>query len=221
MKYLKIGFIILIILASVFVGYKGYLAYQKWQEPKIETIKTVVEVTPDITYEGLKEQVIELKEDEETNKEEIEILREALSVERKAFLNSDDTILIKTTGDDTILLYRDIEGNLQAGSDNISKIIEHRDVVILAEEELMIKETSYDLKAGAYYSFDKTYGVIVSKEIFSIKDCSLNASVLLNDFEDFKFNIGGDVGYEIKENLELGIGYSTNKDFYIKLQYEF
>ena len=220
MKIVKIVLVIIIIFILSFAGYKGYIAYQKWQEPKIETIKTVVEPLPDKTYEGLKEQVIELKKDEEVNKDEIEVLREELSIQRKAFLNSDDTILIKTTNDETLLLYRDVDGNLQAGSDNISKIIEHRDVVILPEE-ISISDKDWGIKAGGYYSFDNTYGVIISKGIFTVKDYSINASLLLSDFEDFKFAIGGDIGYEIRDSLEIGVGYNTNKEFYVKLQYQF
>ena len=221
MKIVKVILVIIIILGLAFVGYKGYLAYEKWQEPKIETIKTVVEPLPDETYTGLKEQVIELAKDEEAKKEEIEALREELSIQRQAFLASDDTILIKTTDDETLLLYRDIEGDLQAGSDNITKIIEHRDIPNLLEEELVISKSTSDIKVGGYYSFNKTYGIILSKKMINIKDISLNVSLLLSDFEDLKLNIGGDVGYQIKDNLELGVGYDTSKEFYIKLQYQF
>jgi len=220
MKYVKTILAMVIVVSIFFIGYKIYNYDKEQREPIIETIETVVVVSPERTYEGLKEEVLELKEDEEVNKEEIEVLREALSVERKAFLSSDDTILIKTISDDTILLYRDKEGTLQAGSNNITKIIEHRDVVILPKE-MSISDRDWNIKAGGFYSFDKSYGVILSKEVLSIKKYSLNASALLSDFEDFKFSIGGDVGYEIKDNLELGVGYDTNKEFYVKLQYQF
>ncbi|KKK55747.1 hypothetical protein LCGC14_3071440, partial [marine sediment metagenome] len=185
---------------------------------------TVV-VEPDHTYESLKDEVIELKKDEEANKKEIEKLRKELSAQRKAFLASDDTIYIKTVDDETILLYRDEDGTLQPASANIEKIIEHRElssvVPILAEEEIEIKGTSYNLKAGGFYSLDNTYGIIISKSIFTIWDLSLNASLLLSDFEDFKFAVGGDIAYEINDGLELGVGYSTDNQYYIKLQYQF
>jgi len=220
MKYVGIALAIVLVIGACFLGYNVYNYFEERNKPEIETIETVVEVFPERTYEGLKEDVIELKEDEEANKEEIEVLREALSVERKAFLASDDTILIKTISDDTILLYRDKEGILQAGSDNITKIIEHRDIVVLPEE-ISVRGKDWDIKVGGFYSFEKTYGIIVSKEIFSIKDYSLNVSILLDDFEAFRFNVGGDVGYEIRENLEIGVGYNTSKEIYVKLQYEF
>jgi len=79
----------------------------------------------------------------------------------------------------------------------------------------------YNLKAGGYYSLDKTYGVIISKGIFTIKDYSINASLLLSDYEDLKLAVGADIGYSAGNNFELGVGYNTNKDYYIKLQYQF
>jgi len=254
MKYLKIVLVIIIISMLSFCGYYGYNYFVKWEADRFseinmlrtnqdlflkkvtalsesitrivnDTVKTTVEVIPDKTYESLKEQVIELKKDETANKEEIEKLREELSAQRKAFLASDDTILVKTIDGETILLYRDESGILQPASEGIDKIIEHRalskDVVILPEEEIAIKKTTYDLKAGGYYSFDETYGIIISKAIFGIKPYSLNASLLLSDIEDLKFAIGGDVGYNIGDNFELGVGYNTDKDYYIKLQYNF
>jgi len=93
-----------------------------------DTLKTTIEVKPDYTYENLKEQVIELNKDKETNKEQIEALREELSAQRQAFLASNDTILIKDIDGNSLLLYRDADGSLQPASDNISKVIEHKDV---------------------------------------------------------------------------------------------
>jgi len=254
MKYIKIALAILLVLALIFGVYKGYNLYMQWDAKRYnemeilrrnqdmflrkitdlsesvtkivnDTVKTTVVVEPDHTYESLKDEVIELKQDEEANKEEIEKLREELSAQRKAFLASDDTIYIKTVDDETILLYRDEDGTLQPASANIEKIIEHRElssvVPILAEEEIEIKGTSYNLKAGGFYSLDNTYGIIISKSIFTIWDLSLNASLLLSDFEDFKFAVGGDIAYEINDGLELGVGYSTDNQYYIKLQYQF
>ncbi len=254
MKYVKLVFVILLVLALIFGAYKAYDYFKQWEADRFseinmlranqdltlkkvttlsesltrivnDVIKTTTVVKPDHTYESLKDEVLELKEDEEANKDEIEKLREQLSERRKAFLASDDTIYIKTIDDDTLLIYRDTEGTLQPASANISKIIEHRElssvVPILAEEEIAIKKTSYNLKAGGYYSFDNTYGIIISKGIFSIKDYSVNASLLLSDFEDFKFAVGGDVGYLVGDNLEIGVGYNTNKEYYVKLEYNF
>lgn len=255
MKYIKIGFIILIILGLLFVGYKGYLAYQKWEANRFseinmlrtnqdmflqkitdlsesitrivnDTVKTTVEVIPDKTYESLKGQVIELKKDEEANKEEIEKLRAELSIQRKAFLASDDTILIKTIDNDTLLLYRDSDGALQPASAQITSIIEHRglseNVPILIEEELAISKSTSDIKAGGYYNLtDKEYGLILSKEIFSIKSYNLNVS-LLSDLKDLEgINLGANLNYEVKKNLELGVGITIDKTYYMCLEYQF
>jgi hypothetical protein len=254
MKYIKIALVIIIIAILSFAGLKAYNYFKQWEADRFseinmlrtnqdlflkkvtelsetvtrivnDVIKTTTEVKPDHTYESLKDEVIELRKDEEANKDEIERLREQLSERRKAFLASDDTILIKTIDNDTLLIYRDTEGTLQPASANISKIIEHRElssvVPILAEEEIALEVTKFNLKFGAYYGLDKSYGVCISKEIFSIKSYSANASLLLSDFKDFKFAVGADVGYSVGDNLEIGVGYSTDKEYYIKLQYQF
>lgn len=254
MKYLKVILVIIIISLLSFAGYYGYNYFKQWDAKRYnemeilrrnqdmflkkvtelsetvtrivnEKIKTTTEVKPDHTYESLKDEVIELRKDEDANKEEIEKLREQLSERRKAFLASDDTILIKTIDDDTLLIYRDEDDVLQPASANIEKIIEHRElslvVPILAEEVIEIEKTSYNLKAGGFYSLDGSYGAIISKGIFTVWDLSINASLLLSDFEDFKFAVGLDGGYSVGDNLEIGVGYSTNKDYYIKLQYSF
>ncbi|GAH81553.1 unnamed protein product, partial [marine sediment metagenome] len=93
--------------------------------------------------------------------------------------------------------------------------------LIHEQKEIVNNKTSWDLKFGGYYSFDKTYGIILSKGIFDIKNYSINASLLIADIGDFKLVVGGDVGYSVRDNLELGFGYSTNKEYYIKLQYQF
>jgi len=251
---MKILGVILLIVALVLGGYFGYQYYKQWEERKFNEIEflrcnqdmlvqkitdlsvTVTKVVNDTvkvqtlpkeyaTYEGLKKEVIELKEDEESNKEEIARLKEKLSEQRQAFLSSDDTILIKTVDDETILLYRDDSGMLQPASEGIEKIIEHREmpsvIPILAEEGITNKKASLKLKAGGYYSFDSTYGVIISKGILSIKDYSFNVSLLINDFEDFSFIAGGDIGYEIRDNIELAFGYNTEKEFYGALRWSF
>jgi len=253
MKTFKIILVIIIISLLSFGGYYGYQYYKQWEERKFNeieflkrnqnmmvqkitdlsvTITKVVNDTAkvqtvtkeDATYEEIKKKVIELQKDEKANKEEIKKLREDLSIQRKAFLASDYTILISGKNDETYLLYRDESGNLQPASDNISKIIEHKDVSnvpILAEEEIVVKKASLKLKAGGYYSFDNSYGIIISKGIFTVKDYSINASLLINDFEDFRFIVGGDVGYMIRDNIELAFGYDTDKEFYGALRISF
>jgi len=253
MKIVKLILIIAIIIGIGFGGYFGYKAFKHWEANKYseisilkfnqnmflqkitdlsttltkvvnDTAKVTTNPKPDNTYESLKEQIIELNKDKNVNKDEIAKLREEVSAQRKAFLASDDTILISGKNDETYLLYRDESGNLQPASDNIEKIIEHKDVSnvpILPKEEIAIKKTSLGLKAGGYYSFDNSYGVIISKGILNIKDYSLNVSLLIHDFEDFRFVAGGDIGYEIRDNIELAFGYNTDKEFYGALRWSF
>ena len=257
MKIIKAILIIAIILALAYCGYYGYNHFKKWEANRFseinmlkanqdmflkkvtdlsesitrivnDTIKTTTVVKPDHTYESLKDEVIELRKDEEVNKDEIEALKEQLSAQRKAFLASDDTIYIKTIDDDTLLIYRDEEGTLQPASANIAKIIEHRelpeDVPILAEEKIANQNDNLiaNLKFGGYYDItDKNYGLILSKGILSIKSYSLNVS-LLSDLKDLEgINLGANINYEIKNNLELGIGITIDKTYYMALQYSF
>jgi hypothetical protein len=237
-------------------GYYGYNSFRKWEANRFseinmlrsnqdlflkkvtelsttitkvvnDTLKTTVEVIPDKSYKSLKEQVIELQKDEEANKEEIEALREELSEQRKAFLASDDTILIKTDEGDTLLLYRDSDGALQPASAQIDKIIEHRDVEdvpILAEEEIANRNNNLiaNLKFGGYYDIaDKDYGLIISKEIFGWKPYSVNVSILsdLKSLEGIKF--GANINYSVKSDLELGIGMTIDNTYFVVLQYSF
>ena len=116
MKILKVILIIILVAAIAFAGYLGYGLYKGWQERQhneIEflrnnqdlTIQKITELSTTLTkvvnevvkiqtlpkdnstYEGLKKEVIELKKNEDVNKEQIEELREQLSEQRKAFLS--------------------------------------------------------------------------------------------------------------------------------------
>ena len=251
-KKMKIFGVIILIIALVVGGWFGYQYYQKWEERKFneieflkrnqdmmvqkitdlsvtvtkvvnDTVKVQTVTKEDATYEEIKKKVIELQKDEKANKEEIKKLREDLSIQRKAFLASDYTILISGKNDETYLLYRDESGNLQPASDNIEKIIEHKDIKLipLPIEEVKLDKANWNIKAGGYYSFDNSYGVIISKGIINIKDYSLNVSLLIQDFEDFRFVVGGDVGYMVRDNIELAFGYNTDKEFYGALRWSF
>jgi len=249
---MKIFGVIILIIALIIGGYFGYNYFKKWEANRFsemamlksnqdlflkkvtelsetithvvnDTAKTTTTPKVDNTYEELKKRVIELEKNKEANKEEIKALEERLSIQRQAFLASDDTILISGKNDETYLLYRDESGNLQPASDNIEKIIEHKDVsdIPLPIEEVKLDKANWNIKAGGYYSFDNSYGVIISKGIINIKDYSLNVSLLIQDFEDFRFVVGGDVGYMIRDNIELAFGYNTDKEFYGALRWSF
>jgi hypothetical protein len=253
MKIFKIILVVILIVLIAFGGWRGYGLYKNWEakrfseieflkrnqdlmiqkitELSITTTKVVNETAKvstipkvDANYESLKEQVIELKKNESVNKDEIKVLKEKLSEQRQAFLASNDTLLIKTTNDETLLLYRDTEGTLQPASDNISKIIEHKNIseVPVTIEEAKVKKNNWNLKAGGYYGIsEKGYGLIVSKGLINIKDYSLNVSILsdLKSLEGIK--LGCDIGYRIKGNLELGAGITIDKTYYLKLEYTF
>ncbi len=255
MKIFKIILVIIIIAILSFGGLKAYNYFKQWEADRFsemnmlranqdlflkkvtelsetvtrivnDVIKTTTVVETDHTYESLKDEVIELRKDEEANKDEIEKLREQLSERRKAFLASDDTILIKTIDGDTLLIYRDNEGALQPASAQISKIIEHRElssvVAILAEEEILLDKTKYNLKAGGYYNVtDKDYGLIISKAIFGWKPYSVNVSIL-SDLKDLEgITLGANINYDIRDNLELGVGITIDKTYFMTLEYSF
>ena len=189
-----------------------------------DTLKTVVEIIPDKSYESLKEQVIELSEDKETNKDKIEELREQLSEQRKNFLASDDTILIKDIDGNSLLLYRDSDGALQPASAQISKIIEHKDIDLAVGDICsppVIEKKKMNIKAGLYYDIiEKNYGGIISKQLIGIKDYSLNISLLSDMLSLEGLKIGADLGYNVSD-FELGIGINHKKDIYVKFQYTF
>jgi hypothetical protein len=187
-----------------------------------ETV-TVKETAP--TYEEKKAEIIELKKDPVVNAEKIEVARVEFEERINEFQASPDKILINN-GEDKIVIYEDTEGNLVSLESGIT-ITRHRNVEeVIGDLQVgntieIIKKKDLGIKVGTYYSFDKTYGVILSKGIINIKDYSLNVSLLIHDFEDFKLIAGGDIGYSVKDNLELGFGYNTNKEFYVKLEYSF
>ena len=184
-------------------------------------VQTIPEVDKD--YQSLKERILELEEDKENNKEEIAELKEDISAQRQAFLGSESRILVKDKEGDTLLLYRDSEGDLQPASDNIDKIIEHKDIpepdkgITLPKEE--IAENGLILKAGGYYSLDNNYGLIISAQALRLSRLTMNGSILAQSTQDI--SVGADIGYEIRDNLELGVGYNTDKEIYFKLQYTF
>jgi len=246
MKVIKIILIVLIISAIIFGGIKGYNYYNKIVNLRNEkmyneieflrknqgittekltelskistkvvndTVKVIVEPKDTKTYEGLKEQVI--AGDTE--------LREELSNERKAFLESDDKIYIKTDSGETIIIYEDEEGTLQPLTEGIGKIIQHKEIEDgVCLQPITAPRKKLDIKAGGYYDLtEKDYGIILSKELFSIKRYNFNISALsdLKGLDGIK--LGADVGYDFNENLELGVGIDHTKDIYVKLEYLF
>jgi len=181
---------------------------------------TIKEEAP--TYESKKEELIELKKDPVINEEKIKVARIEFEERINEFQASPDKILINT-GEEKIVIYEDEQGNLISLESGIT-ITRHRDVkevigdLQAGRTGILPEETNLVLKAGGYYSFDNSYGIIISKGIFSIRDYSLNVS-LLSDLEGI--NLGANINYSIKDNLELGIGVTIDKNYFIALEYSF
>ena len=129
-------------------------------------------------------------------------------------------------GKEKIVIYEDKQGNLVSLESGIT-ITRHRKVeevikdLQVGKTVEVVKTKDWNIKAGGYYSFDNSYGIILSKGILNIKSYSLNVSLLIQDFEDFRFVVGGDVGYMVRDNIELAFGYNTDKEFYGALRWSF
>lgn len=256
MKILKAILVIVIILGLAFGGYKGYLAYQNWQQVEksqdqllIESLKAnegmVVELTTELakikkkvisdtlketivikeeapTYESTKEELIELRKDPEVNAEKIEIARIELEKRMDEFQESPDKILINM-GEEKIVIYEDGEGNLVSLESGIT-ITRHKDVsdIPIPIEEKELEATDWDFKFGGYYDLtEKDYGLMLSKEIFSIKSYNLNVS-LLSDLKSLEgFNLGANINYSLKSDLEFGVGITIDKTYFMCLEYSF
>jgi len=193
-----------------------------------DTLKETVVVKEEApTYESKKEELIELRKDPVVNEEEIRVARIVFEDRIDEFQASPDKILINLgEGKEKIVIYEDKQGNLVSLESGIT-ITRHRKVeevikdLQVGKTVEVVKKKDLNLKAGGYYSFDGTYGVIISKGIINIKEYSLNVSLLINDFEDFRLVVGGDVGYMVRDNIELAFGYNTDKEFYGALRWSF
>jgi len=190
-----------------------------------ETLKETIVIKEEApTYESKKEELIELEKDPVANEEKIKVARIVFEDRIDEFQASPDKILINLgEGEEKIVIYEDKDGNLVSLESGIT-ITRHRklsEFIPLPIEEVKLDKANWNIKAGGYYSFDNSYGIILSKGILSIKDYSLNVSLLIQDFEDFRFVVGGDVGYMIRDNIELAFGYNTDKEFYGALRISF
>jgi len=193
-----------------------------------DTLK--IESTPtDKTYTELKDKIIELEKDKEKNKEEITKLKDDISERRQEFLAADERYYISLVDGQKLLFHRDDSGALMADSDNIKKIIEHREIESIEEKvvenDVVEEEKKTGFKAGVGYTFNEEYNIILSKELFAVKDVSGNVSMGTDfEFEEISLSdlwIGADLGYDISEDLEIGGGYNTDKTYYIRLSHEF
>jgi len=192
-----------------------------------DTLKETIVIKEEApTYESEKDKLIELRKDPVVNEEKIKVARVEFEERINEFQASPDKILINT-GEEKIVIYEDDQGNLVSLESGIT-ITRHRDVkeVIGDLQEGKKVETGkakdWKLKAGGYYDItEKEAGIIISKEILGFRDYSLNASIL-SDVKDLEgINLGANINYSIKDNLELGVGITIDKDYFIVLEYSF
>lgn len=186
-----------------------------------ETLKEKITVTEEgETYEGVKEQLIALRENEKENKEEIKALRETFEKRIDEFKVSDDKIMV-TVGDEKVVIYEDEEGNLVSLNEGV-EIIRHRKTEPLLEKDLQVGQTVEELNDNWAFSilYDGEFSPAVSYSVLDWKDLSLNATAY--DFENPK--LGADLSYNIKGNLEIGAGIGLLdimqmemiRDFYVR-----
>jgi len=191
-----------------------------------DTLKETIVVKEEApTYESKKEELIELRKDPEANEEKIKVERIVFEDRIDEFQESPDKILINLgEGKEKIVIYEDKDGNLVSLESGIT-ITRHRklsEFIPLPIEEAKLDKANWNIKAGGYYNITgKESGIILSKGILNIKRYSLNVS-LLSDLKDLEgINLGANINYGIKDNLELGVGITIDKDYFIVLEYSF
>ena len=184
-----------------------------------ETLKEKT-ITEGETYEGVKDELIKLRENESENKEEIKELREVFENRIDEFQKSEDKIMV-TVGDEKVVIYEDEEGNLVSLNEGV-EIIRHRKAEPLLEKDLEVGQTIEELNDNWAFSilYDGDFSPAISYSILDWKDLSLNATAY--DFENPK--LGADVSYNLKGNLEIGAGVGLLdimqmemiRDFYVR-----
>jgi len=184
-----------------------------------ETLKEKT-ITEGETYEGVKDELIKLRENESENKEEIKELREVFENRIDEFQKSEDKIMV-TVGDEKVVIYEDEEGNLVSLNEGV-EIIRHRKTEPLLEKDLevgkVIEEVNDKLRLSILYDGD--ISPAISYSVLDWKDLSLNATAY--DFESPK--LGADISYNIRGNLEIGAGVGLVdimqmemiRDFYVR-----
>lgn len=170
-----------------------------------ETLKEKITVTEKgETYEGVKEQLIALRENEEENKEEIKALRETFEKRIDEFKVSDDKIMVKV-GDEKVVIYEDADGNLVSLNEGV-EIIRHRKTEPLLEKkpDLQVGQTIEEINDKFRLSilYDGNFTPAISYSILDWRDLSLNVTGY--DFQNPK--LGADISYNIRGNLEIGAG---------------
>lgn len=167
-----------------------------------DTLKETVVIRESETYEGVKDELIKLRENETENKDQIKELREVFEKRIDDFQKSEDKIMV-TVGDEKVVIYEDEEGNLMSLNEGV-EIIRHRKTEPLLEKDLEVGQPVEELNDKFAFSilYDGEFTPAISYSIFDWRDLSLNVTGY--DFEQPK--LGADVSYNIKGNLEIGAG---------------
>ena len=197
-----------------------------------DTLKETTIIEEDAkTYDKLKDELIELRKDEEANKEKIEVARIEFESRINEFQKSKDKILINT-GEDKIIIYEDEQGNLVSLESGI-KITRHRDAEEVIEElkagTAIEKEEDkkYELSFNAIYDLDdKSFYPGLSYQLWDWRKFNLNVTGY--NFENIKGGL--DLCYTIGDNIVIGVGmnlfevedFEFNLDkYYLKAGIEF
>ena len=172
------------------------------------------------TYNEIKDELIELRKNEETNKEEIAKLREEYEERIKEYRESPDKILVNT-GEEKIVIYEDEEGNL-VSLDSGVKITRHRDAEEVIKELKAgatiekEEENKYELSFNVIYDIDdEGFYPGLSYKLWDWKKFSLNITGY--NYEDIKGGL--DLCYNLSENIVVGAGMNLLeiKDFKFNL----
>lgn len=173
-----------------------------------ETLKETTIIKEEApTYESKKEELIELRKDEEANKEQIEVARVAFEERINEFQASPDKILINT-GEEKIVIYEDDQGNLVSLESGVT-ITRHRDIEEVIDELKAgaqiekEEEKKYSMAFSMVYDLDqKNYSPGLSYQLWDWKKINLNITGY--DFENIK--AGLDLCYNVSDNIIVGAG---------------
>lgn len=172
------------------------------------------------TYNKIKDELIELRKNEEANKEEIEKLRIEYEERIKEYRESPDKIMVNT-GEEKIVIYEDPEGNLVSLESGV-KITRHREAEEVIEELRagatieIEKEKEYELSFNVIYDIDdEGFYPGLSYKLWDWRKFSLNITGY--NYEDIKGGL--DLCYNLSENIVVGAGMNLLeiKDFKFNL----
>ena len=196
------------------------------------TLKETTVIKEDAeTYNEIKDELVELRKNEEANKEEIEALRLEYEERIKEYRESPDKIMVNT-GEEKVVIYEDAEGNL-VSLDSGVKITRHREAEEVIKELKAgatiekEEEKKYKLSINAIYDLDdESFYPGISYQLFDWRKFSLNVTGY--NYENIKGGL--DLCYNVTDNILVGAGmtlleiedFKINTDkYYLKAGIEF